>query len=287
MPNYNSGELLERAIVSILDQHYPNLQLIMSDSASTDASRHIIDKYRDYFSVVLREKDKGQADGINRGFRHADGDIYYWLCADDELMPGALRCVADIFAGNPEIDVVIGGCERVFADGKRYITRADPDAWKKIGMINVIEQPSTFWRSSLHHKLGELATHFHLSFDWDLWCRMRDSGARMKTTEVVLSRYYFSETNKSGNAGRMFAREAFQIIRRYGPLNGMLAHIYRMLYHCFDLKGCYDRPPTCTRMRSYLFVLVLGALRMCFGERLIYTYNWHFACLQERNLPWW
>ena len=287
MPNYNTGATLERAILSVLAQNHPDLQLILSDSASTDSSREIIEKYRDRFDVVLCEKDKGQADGINRGFRHADGDIFYWLCADDELAPGALAHVADLFAKNPQADVVMGNCERVYADGQRSLSPADPQTWDKIGMINVVEQPSTFWRSSLHRRMGELALYYHLAFDWDLWCRMRDCGAKLITTDQVLSRYYFSDTNKSGNAGRTFEREAFRILRQYGPLHGGLAYIYRMLYRCFDLKGCYDRPPTCSKLRSRLFVIVMGALLVLFGKRLIYTYNWHFASLQERNLPWW
>jgi glycosyltransferase involved in cell wall biosynthesis len=287
IPNFNGAATLERAIVSILAQNYPALQLIMADSASTDGSGAIIDKYRDRFEVILREKDAGQADGLNRGFRHANGEIFGWLCADDELMPGSLAEVARIFAENPEVDVVIGGCERVYADGQRAITKADPATWNKIGMIDVVEQPSTFWRASLHRRLGELATGYRLAFDWDWWCRMRDAGAKLATTENVLSRYHFSAENKSGNAGRIFEEEAFRIVSRYGPLGGGLAYIFRMLYRHFDLKGCYDQPPTCSRLRGYAFMAVLIGLRGLFGKRLIYTYNWHFASLQERNLPWW
>ncbi len=287
IPNYNSGAVLERAIRSVLDQNYPDLQLIMADSASTDCSREIIESYRDRFGVVICEKDKGQADGLNKGFRHANGEIFAWLCADDELMPGALAHVAELFRAQPEADVVIGGCERVFADGSRLETQADPETWRKIGMLNVVEQPSTFWRAALHGKLGDIDRSYHLAFDWDLWCRMRRAGARLLTTNQILSRYYFSATNKSGNAGRLAANESFRIIRRYGPLCGGLAYIFRFLYSHFDLKGCYDKPPTCSKRRAMAFALVLGGLRKIFGERLIYSYNWHYASLQERNLPWW
>ena len=287
IPNYNSGPVLERALLSILEQNYPDLQLIMSDSASTDVSHDIIRKYRDRFDVLLEEKDKGQADGINRGMSYANGDVVGWLCSDDELLPGSLAHVASLFAENPGADVVMGGCERVFADGQRLIVNPDPLAWKRIGMINMVEQSGTFWRAALHRKLGELATDYHLAFDWDLWCRMGRARARLVTTERVLARYYFSDTNKSGNAGRLFEKEAFRILRQFGPLHGGLAYIFRMLYRYFDLKGCYDQPPTCTRVRGYLFILVLVSLRTLFGKRLIYTYNWHFASLQERNLQWW
>ena len=287
IPNYNSGVVLERAIRSLVDQRYPDLQLIMADSASTDSSRTIIERYRHCFDVVITEKDQGQADGLNKGFRHADGEIFGWLCADDELLPGCLHHVADAFRANPNVDVVVGGCERVFADGSRRETQADPLTWEKIGILDVIEQPSTFWRGRLHRELGELDTSFQLAFDWDLWCRMRRAGARLLTSGRVLSRYYFSDSNKSGNSGRLTTEEMFRVIRRYGPLNGCLAYIFRILYLHFDLHGCYDQPATCSRYRSIAFVLTLRALRVIFGENLIYSYNWHFASLQERNQPWW
>jgi glycosyltransferase involved in cell wall biosynthesis len=287
VPNFNSGEVLERAILSLIAQDYPDLQLILADSESKDISREIIEKYRNRFDTLIIEKDKGQADGINKGFAKATGDIYGWLCADDELMPGALHHVAEIFSKNPDVDVVFGACERIFADGSRLTTYPDPQVWEKIGAQNVVEQPSTFWRASLHRKLGPLDDSYFLSFDWDYWCRMKRAGARMMTTDRELSRYFFSETNKTSNAGDLFQQEAFRLIRNHGPLNGALAYIFRFLYRHFDLKGCYDRPPTCSWLRCKFFIVTLSVFAVLIGRQRLYLYNWHFASCQQRGLKWW
>ena len=74
IPNFNSGNQLERAILSLVAQDYPNLQLIIADSESTDESRQTIEKYRGLFHTVIIRKDKGQADGLNQGFKFASGD---------------------------------------------------------------------------------------------------------------------------------------------------------------------------------------------------------------------
>ncbi|HWB95521.1 MAG TPA: glycosyltransferase family 2 protein [Bryobacteraceae bacterium] len=287
IPNYNSGEVLERAIRSLLAQDYPDLQLILADSESRDVSREIIERYRGAFDVVLCKKDKGQADGLNNGFAHAGGDIFGWLCADDELVPGALHHVADLFRRHPDADVVTGYCRRIYPDGSPFDSPPDPEAWDKIHTLDVIEQPSTFWKGSLHRRLGLLDTSYHLAFDWDLWCRMRLAGARLVTTDAVLSRYYFSATNKSGSAGDLFAREAFRIIRKYGPLRGRLAYIFRFLYRHFDLHGCYDQPPAASPARMLAWGVVLRTLRIAIGEKLLYRYNWHFASCQQRGMRWW
>ena len=100
VPNYNSGATLERTILSLLAQDYPNLQIVMMDSMSKDNSIEIIERYRQHFDPCVIEKDKGQADGLNKGFSHATGDIYAWLCSDDELTPGTLHHVAELFEKN-------------------------------------------------------------------------------------------------------------------------------------------------------------------------------------------
>ena len=185
IPNFNSGEVIERAIQSLISQNYPDLQLILADAGSTDASRAIIDQYRNHFDTIITEKDNGQADGLNKGFAAAGGDIWGRLCADDALLPGAIGHVAEIFKNNPQADIVTGSCERIFEDGSTFITLADVDAFKKIGIQNLIEQPSTFWRESIHRKVGALDLNYYLGFDWDFWARMSQSGGRLVTTSGI------------------------------------------------------------------------------------------------------
>ena len=286
IPNYNSGPALERALRSLLAQDR-DLQLILVDACSSDESREIVERYRPKLDTVIVEKDDGQADALNKGFARATGDIFAWLCADDELLPGALNEVERVFAAIPDTGVVFGACERVYADGSRATMIPDQNPWQKIGIQDVVEQPSTFWRADLHRRLGPLDTSFQLAFDWDLWCRMARAGARFSRTEQVLARYYFTAANKTSRAGGLFAREAFVILRRYGPLNGRLADVYRLLYRHFDLYGCFDQPRTCGRLRELAFFATHRLLRATIRERLLGLYNWHFASLQERGKQWW
>ncbi len=287
LPNFNSGDTIERAILSLIHQHYPNIQLILVDGGSDDRSIQVIQKYTMHFEKVIIEGDRGQADALNKGFSLADGDIFGWLCADDELLPGAMKHVAECFVSNPLAEVLTGKCERIYPDGSLFVSPARQDAWEVINIQNVIEQPSTFWRSSLHRRLGELSLSYRLSFDWDLWIRMKVLKARLMTTERILSRYFFTESNKSGSAGNEFAKEAFRIIRKYGPMHGGLAYVYKFLYYQFDLKGAFVSPPKSSRLRWTLFRWTWLFLRLVIGQRLLSLYNWHFAACQEQGLEWW
>src|ERR1700681_387573 len=117
VPNLNSGAVLNRCLASLRGQNIPAVEVIVVDALSSDDSVKAIERNRDWLSKVISEKDEGQADGLNKGFRQATGDIFGWLCADDELAPGALNYVSTLFDAHPGADVVLGACERRFLEG--------------------------------------------------------------------------------------------------------------------------------------------------------------------------
>jgi glycosyltransferase involved in cell wall biosynthesis len=80
--SFNQAAFLERAIRSVIDQGYKNLEYIIVDPGSTDGSREIIERYRNYFTQVILSPDDGPADGLNKGFAHATGDICAYVNSD-------------------------------------------------------------------------------------------------------------------------------------------------------------------------------------------------------------
>src|SRR5919201_6239371 len=95
-PSYNHGRFIRATIESVLSQDYPHVEYIIMDGGSTDETASVV---RDYASrlTFISERDRGQAHAINKGFKLARGEIFFWLNSDDVILPGAVTRVVQAF----------------------------------------------------------------------------------------------------------------------------------------------------------------------------------------------
>jgi glycosyltransferase involved in cell wall biosynthesis len=286
IPTYNAAATLARTLESVGRQSHRAIEVILIDGQSTDDTVAIAQRHAGIVSTIVSEKDRGQAHALNKGFALARGDILCWLCADDEFLPETLRHVVAHFAAVPDFDVITGACARIFPDESTHIVVPPLDAAELIGIQYRIEQPSTFWRRRAMPANLRLDESFHYAFDWDFFARILRSPTRTLVLPDVMSKYHFSETNKTSTGGRRLVMELREVIRRYGPLDGRLGDIFFLLYRHFDLAGCYDRPPTCSAETSRRFQRVMACLERKYPRELLHHYNWNFASKQERGLVW-
>ena len=87
VPIYNVEKYLERCIISIINQTYTNLEIILVDDGSTDGCPDICEKYKkqDDRIVVLHKKNGGLSDARNKGIDIATGKYIYFIDSDDYM----------------------------------------------------------------------------------------------------------------------------------------------------------------------------------------------------------
>jgi len=80
-PSFNQGQFIEQTILSVLNQGYSPCEHIVIDGGSTDPTISILKRYPHL--TWISEKDNGQSDALNKGFRMATGDVVAWINSDD------------------------------------------------------------------------------------------------------------------------------------------------------------------------------------------------------------
>jgi glycosyltransferase involved in cell wall biosynthesis len=102
--NYNHGKFIKEAISSVLRQSYSNYELFVIDAKSTDNSVSVIKSFDVKLDWWVSEKDSGQSDAFNKGFKRAKGEYLFWLNADDILLPNSLEIAANYILKNPKVN---------------------------------------------------------------------------------------------------------------------------------------------------------------------------------------
>ena len=102
MPNFNGDKYLEQAIQAFLNQDYKKKELVIVDSASTDNSHNILQKYADGKVIKwIKEKDHGLTDAINIAVKHCTGDYIGYAGSDDLYINNILKIANAVLQTNP------------------------------------------------------------------------------------------------------------------------------------------------------------------------------------------
>ena len=208
IPSYNQGKFLEETILSVLGQEYPSLELFIIDGGSKDNSVSIIKKYEDRITGWLSEKDNGQSDAINKGFKMCTGEIVSWLGSDDLYTPGTLFKINELFLTLPTTVGVIHGNSEIFNSDE--IIRLDKgyEVWSIARQLAgmTFPQPSSFIRKSALEQSGILNPSFHFGMDYDLFSRLI-MVSDFKYIDIQFSRYRLHDESKSTIAIAKFIEE--------------------------------------------------------------------------------
>jgi len=118
---YNHERFIEQAIVSVLEQDFPDSEreIIVVDDGSTDRTPEIVRKFEPRVRL-LRKENGGQASAFNAGIPECRGEIVAFLDGDDWWAPGKLQTVSDALADDGAVGLVGHGITEVYSDGRQH-----------------------------------------------------------------------------------------------------------------------------------------------------------------------
>ena len=248
--SFNQAEFVERTILSVLAQDYPNIEYIVVDPGSTDGSREIIERYRPRISKIILRPDQGAADGLNGGFAEATGEVFGFLNSDDMLLPGAVSSAVAFLEKHKEIDVVSGHSNIVGPDD-RFLRRVYSDRMLVKAYIYgelFLMQASTFFRREIFDRVGGLNVKNRISWDGELFLNMALAGGRFAVTDQFWSAYRIHAQSITGTKSnkerlRRSHEEIFFTVmgRPPGKTDTAISFGYRMLRKILNPRDTWER----------------------------------------------
>jgi glycosyltransferase involved in cell wall biosynthesis len=152
-PSLNSEKFIQRAIDSVVQQDYTNIEHVVIDGASSDQTVNIL-KSNPHVKWVS-EPDTGQSNAMNKGFVLSSGEIIVYLNADDYFYPDTFTPVVEAF--DEGVDIVFGNIDVITPNRtqKKFIPSIDyADIirhWKRLFPINPIQY---FYRREFQETIG-------------------------------------------------------------------------------------------------------------------------------------
>jgi glycosyltransferase involved in cell wall biosynthesis len=232
-PAFNSGRYILETMKSIHSQSYKNFEHIIVDGLSKDNTLEIVKKFENTF--VISEKDNGQSDAINKGFRKCGGDIIAWQNADDNYLPGAFESVVKFFNDNPNVDLVYGYYQLIDSSSN-WICDVYPMKWNdwmfKHGRF-VPLQPTVFWRRSVLESIGLLDESLHYCMDVDYFARALNKGFNFAGIPLVLGQFRVHDESKTQNKHnkKVVKQEYKSVLARhfnYGVLDSLVFDFFQL-----------------------------------------------------------
>lgn len=198
-PSYNQASWLEETIESVLAQDYPNIEYIIVEGGSTDASAEIVRRYEDRIGWWTSQPDTSQAEALNYGLSRAKGDLLTWINSDDTLLPEAVSRLVAEFERDPELVLVYG--DAIYTDEESRRTGPLPARpWDVPLMLRTFEchvvQPASIFSKQGWDAAGPLREDRAWFFDFEFFMKLSKVGTAKQINEPFAT-YRLHSTSKS------------------------------------------------------------------------------------------
>lgn len=244
IPSFNKADYIESTLQSIINQKYPNLEVIIQDSLSTDGTLEIIKKYQKNNPKIFKvesKKDNGQLDAINKGLKKATGEILSFINADDFYEDGAFFRLIDFYLKNKNALWFAGKGRVVNENGKEIAKFAtlyknfllSYSNFYLLLMTNYLIQPSVFITKKAYEKYGPFTGTKTAVMEYDLWLKL------FKVSNPVFIPFYLSsfrlyKGSISTSKFKEMMKEDEKIAKKYTS-NTLILFLHKMhnLARCF------------------------------------------------------
>jgi glycosyltransferase involved in cell wall biosynthesis len=204
-PAYNAASYLSETIASVLTQTFGDLEVIIADDGSTDATLELAREWErvDPRVRTVSGPNGGSSVARNRAIRHARGSYFALLDSDDLWWPEFLAAQMAVFDERPDADVVTGNA---YNFGGPFSGRPlnPPGPLRPLSLLEILSQECSVcimsvFRRSVIERIGGFDETLRHNEDYDFWIRAAAAGCRFLTNPRPLAHYRRHPASKSAD----------------------------------------------------------------------------------------
>lgn len=212
IPTFNSEKFIEECILSILNQKYDNIEIIIIDGMSTDNTLKILEKYSDFIKILISEKDSGIYDAINKGINRCQGSLIKILNSDDALTNNSLNRALKVYSKNAKKFknefLIMSRIERINLVGKEIAI------WGRFNNVLFFENllhPSWYVPREIYQKFGLYSLKYKIASDYEYFMRLRKAKVKLFKSKIPYTKYREGGASKDGGG----KHEVYEIKKIY------------------------------------------------------------------------
>jgi glycosyltransferase involved in cell wall biosynthesis len=134
---YNAKDFIGFTVDSVLNQTWPNIEILVVNDGSTDNTLTLLQQYKQKGVVVIDQENKGQDAALNKGFRHAKGEYIKFMDSDDLLNPEMIEIQLKALNGSSEY-VAYGEWGRFYNNKSELADFSRLDYWRDMEPVDFL-----------------------------------------------------------------------------------------------------------------------------------------------------
>ena len=234
-PCLNRAQFIEKAIRSVLNQNYSNIEHIIVDGGSTDGTLDILKKYP-HLRVIIEEDQEGVYGALNKGIKIAQGAIIGQLNSDDYYQSNVFSRVVQLFNTNPEIHAVIGAARVFSVSDSIERTIIIHQAIEQTDILNRLTLGTSiinawFFRTCVFKQLGFYNLAYKIAADQEFLLRFYLRKYKFKSLRNIVYHYcYHSDSLTFSGEGKKsidIAKESLLIANSFLKHRGYSRNLHK------------------------------------------------------------
>lgn len=197
VPIYNAEKYLKESLDSILQQTYPNIEIIAVNDGSNDRSASILEEYESRIQVI-HQSNQGQSAALNHGWTRSRGELLSYLSADDLLIPEAISHLVNFL--NQDLAAVVAYPDYILINSngqKIQIVKAPPYSELDLVTKGICQPgPGALFRREGWTQVGGWDLMLRQMPDYDFWLRLSLLGHFLHCPQT-LAKFRVHETSQS------------------------------------------------------------------------------------------